>query len=79
MVLNTGANHRIGTNRLSVLFARRLAREGVTVLRFDVRGLGDSPSASDRADQTVLDERMVADVRQAVAGGGWGRAPKNGG
>ena len=66
LILNTGANHRVGTNRLGVLLARRLVREGLTVLRFDVRGLGDSPSASDRGDQTVLDTGMVSDVRQAV-------------
>jgi pimeloyl-ACP methyl ester carboxylesterase len=76
LILNTGANHHIGTNRLSVLLARRLVREGVTVLRFDVRGLGDSPSASDRRDQTILDARMVSDVREAVdfnglCAGGW--------
>lgn len=66
LILNTGANHRVGTNRLSVLLARRLVQENVTVLRFDVRGLGDSPSTPDRADQTVLDATMVSDVRQAV-------------
>jgi pimeloyl-ACP methyl ester carboxylesterase len=66
LILNTGANHRIGTNRLSVQLARRLVQEGVTVLRFDACCLGDSPSASDRADQTILDETMIADVRQAV-------------
>lgn len=66
LILNTGANHRIGTNRLSVLLARRLIREGITVLRVDVRGLGDSLSAPDRSDRTILDTGMVADVRQAV-------------
>ena len=66
VILNTGANHRIGTNRLSVLLARRLMLEGVTVLRMDVRGIGDSPSAPDWPDNAVLDARMVSDVRLAV-------------
>lgn len=66
LILNTGANHRVGTNRLGVLLARRLMREGVTVLRIDLRGLGDSASAPDWPDNAVLDARMVSDVRQAV-------------
>jgi pimeloyl-ACP methyl ester carboxylesterase len=66
LILNTGANHRIGTNRLSVLLARRLLREGVTVLRMDCGGLGDSPSVADRADKTILRAALVDDVRQGV-------------
>src|SRR5262249_4995890 len=67
VILNTGANHRIGTNRLSVLLARRLMRDGVTVLRIDLGGIGDSPSASDWPDNAVLNAKMVSDVRLAVA------------
>lgn len=66
LMLNTGANHHIGTNRLSVMIARRLVREGVTVLRVDLRGLGESPSAPDRPDRTILDTRMVPEVCDAV-------------
>lgn len=67
VILNTGANHRVGTNRLGVLLARRLLRDGVTVLRVDLRGIGDSPSAPDWPDNAVLEARMVSDVRAAVA------------
>jgi pimeloyl-ACP methyl ester carboxylesterase len=66
LMLNTGANHHIGTNRLSVMIARRLVRQGVTVLRVDLRGLGESPSAPDRPDRTIFDARLVPEVRDAV-------------
>jgi len=66
LMLNSGANHHIGTNRLSVMIARRLVREGVTVLRVDMRGLGESPSAPDRPDRTIFDARLVPEVLEAV-------------
>lgn len=37
-----GPQYRVGSHRQFVLLARFLAREGVTTLRFDYRGMGDS-------------------------------------
>lgn len=37
-----GPQYRAGAHRQYVLLARRLAQEGVAVLRFDLRGMGDS-------------------------------------
>jgi alpha/beta superfamily hydrolase len=39
---NAGLIHRIGPNRLHVQIARSLARLGITTLRFDFKGIGDS-------------------------------------
>ena len=39
---NAGSAHHTGPNRLYVMLARRLAREGFRTLRFDMPGLGDS-------------------------------------
>lgn len=39
---NTGASHHIGDGRIFVLFARRLAQQGIASLRMDLAGLGDS-------------------------------------
>lgn len=42
LFVNAGILHRVGPNRIHVRLARRLAREGVTSLRLDLPGVGDS-------------------------------------
>lgn len=42
LLLNAGLLHRVGPNRLNVELARSLAEVGVTSLRFDMAGVGDS-------------------------------------
>jgi pimeloyl-ACP methyl ester carboxylesterase len=42
ILLNSGIIHRVGANRIHVLLARMLADLGVTTLRFDLSGIGDS-------------------------------------
>ncbi len=46
VLLNSGAIHRVGSNRLHVLLARQLAGKGFPCLRMDIPGLGDSISGS---------------------------------
>jgi len=60
---NVGLNHRTGPNRIWVELARRMAQKGFTTLRFDLSGLGDSPS---RRDSLSDSERHLADMREAV-------------
>jgi pimeloyl-ACP methyl ester carboxylesterase len=50
ILLNAGVVHRVGPNRLYVTLARRLSREGRTVLRFDHSGIGDSEPRDDHLD-----------------------------
>ena len=62
LLLNAGVVHRIGPNRMSVRIARVLAAAGVTSVRFDLSGLGDSPPRRDRlsfADAAVEDTQDV--------------------
>jgi alpha-beta hydrolase superfamily lysophospholipase len=66
LILNTGANHHIGTNRMSVLIARRLLQEGIASLRIDCGGIGDSPSVAGRHDRLIARPELIPDVRQAV-------------
>lgn len=42
VLLNAGLLHRVGPNRLHVDLARRLAARGISCLRFDMSGVGDS-------------------------------------
>ena len=61
--LNAGILHRVGPNRLYVRLARMLADAGIPSLRFDLAGVGDSPTARDPRG-SVLDivERDIADA-----------------
>lgn len=55
-----GPQYRIGSHRQFVLLARFLAQQGITTLRFDYRGMGDSGG-------TVRDfTRVDRDLRAAV-------------
>src|SRR5262245_34733723 len=50
ILLNAGVVHRVGPNRMYVTLARRLSQAGLTVLRFDHSGIGDSEPRDDRLD-----------------------------
>ena len=45
--VNAGLIHHIGPNRLHVLLARALGRQGVASLRIDLSGVGDSAPRAD--------------------------------
>lgn len=63
VLLNAGMTHRIGPNRLYVRLARRLARTGHVVLRFDTSGVGDSPL---RRDAVPYVEGLFGEVHAAL-------------
>jgi len=66
VLINVGAEHHIGSSRLYVSLARRWARQGYTVLRFDLGGLGDSETRAGRADDEVYPPAAIDDIRVAV-------------
>jgi pimeloyl-ACP methyl ester carboxylesterase len=68
LICNAGGNPRHGFARFGVECARTLAQAGVTSLRFDFAGLGDSIHISVGEDlQTdVFTEDRTADVRAAL-------------
>ena len=63
LLWNAGALHRVGPQRMNVELARRLADLGVTSLRFDLSGLGDSVP---RRSGSLTGDRAVMDVRDAL-------------
>jgi exosortase A-associated hydrolase 1 len=55
-----GPQYRVGSHRQFTLLARQLASEGIPVMRFDYRGMGDSEG--DQQDFSMVED----DIRAAV-------------
>ena len=71
LMMNMGANHRIGPRRINVKLARRLAECGLSSLRMDLAGLGDSgpPKGSEHFQtQAIRDLQAGMDLMQARLG-----------
>jgi hypothetical protein len=70
ILLNAGVVHRIGPHRMTVMLARRLAREGFHVLRFDSSGRGDSSprSRGTPAGAIIADGQAAMDLLSERAG-----------
>jgi pimeloyl-ACP methyl ester carboxylesterase len=67
LMLNAGAVRQIGPNRMYLTSARQWAREGRTVLRLDIAGLGDSPAHAGQPDNVVYSDTALQDVATAIA------------
>jgi predicted alpha/beta-hydrolase family hydrolase len=63
IILNSGILHRAGASRLYVQIARALAEDGLTCLRFDFSGIGDSEV---RRDSIPIEERFTLEAREAM-------------
>jgi alpha-beta hydrolase superfamily lysophospholipase len=66
VLLNNGAVHRVGSQRIYVAMARRLAAGGWAVLRMDLSGLGDSRPAPGRPEHVMYASNTVDDVRAGL-------------
>jgi len=66
ILLNPGAVHRVGCNRMWVTWARSWAALGYTVLRMDIAGVGDSPAIDGMGENVTYDARSIDDVRAAI-------------
>jgi pimeloyl-ACP methyl ester carboxylesterase len=65
--LNTGAISHAGMNGMWPRMARRLAQGGMTSLRFDISGFGDSPSRPGQLDPFTNMGEALGDVDAAIA------------
>jgi pimeloyl-ACP methyl ester carboxylesterase len=68
IIVNTGRNPRAGLGRFGVEFARRLAAGGITTLRFDFAGLGDSigPLGQENMRSDVFEDERGGDISAAI-------------
>jgi alpha/beta superfamily hydrolase len=66
ILLNAGATHHVGPNRMYVTLARRWARRGFVVMRMDLTGLGDSTVELAMADSTVFPHGAIDDIGAAI-------------
>jgi hypothetical protein len=64
LLMNAGVVHRIGPHRLNVKLARALAQDGITSIRIDLSGLGDSPAAT---GATHFGQQAIRDLQAAMA------------
>jgi alpha/beta superfamily hydrolase len=67
VLLNAGATHHVGPNRMHVDLARSWARRGAVVLRVDLRGLGDSARRPEVEGVDTYPSSALEDVAAAVA------------
>jgi len=70
LILTAGLLHRAGPNRLYVKIARKLARAGFVVLRFDFSGIGDSLPRADNLPLPQAAPLEVGDAMQYLAARG---------
>jgi exosortase A-associated hydrolase 1 len=66
VVVVGGPQYRVGSHRQFLLLGRRLAAEGIAVLRFDYRGMGDATGVARSFDDVSPDIGAAIDAFQAA-------------
>lgn len=69
LLLNQGIYHRIGPRRINVKLARALAAVGISTLRFDLSGVGDSANPAGDGDYIrngMQDMKAAMDAAQSL-------------
>lgn len=66
VLINSGAAHHVGVNRIYVLLARALAQAGFRCLRMDTSGLGDSLAKSAADENRLYSEHVPEDIQAAL-------------
>jgi pimeloyl-ACP methyl ester carboxylesterase len=72
VITNTAGSVHQGDSRLSVRFAREMAQRGIASLRFDARGIGDSPARSpDGTLDTTASIHAESTIDDVATAGAW--------
>jgi alpha-beta hydrolase superfamily lysophospholipase len=66
LLINSGAVHRVGPNRLYVTLARHFALRGYVVLRMDISGLGDTAARAGAQENVVYSKHAMTDIHAAL-------------
>jgi pimeloyl-ACP methyl ester carboxylesterase len=66
LMLSVGGNYRIGPNRIYTRLARSMAQAGYCALRFDLPGLGDSPTPNEFSMHDLYSRDATPQVRAAI-------------
>ncbi len=66
LLLNVGADHHVGSNRLYVKMARAWAQLGYRVLRLDFAGVGDSPARNGSPENDIYSPASFPATRAAI-------------
>ncbi|HEY8944570.1 MAG TPA: alpha/beta fold hydrolase, partial [Polyangiaceae bacterium] len=66
LLLNVGANHHVGSNRMYVHFARAWAARGFRVIRLDFSGMGDSPPIPGGRENDVYAQRFLSEAQRGI-------------
>ncbi len=69
VIIVGGPQYRAGSHRQFVQLARSLARQGVSALRFDTRGMGDSSGAQRSLEEIEADVGAAIDALQTLQPG----------
>ena len=69
VIIVGGPQYRAGSHRQFVQLARSLARQGVSALRFDTRGMGDSSGAQRSLEEIEPDVGAAIDALQTLQPG----------
>jgi hypothetical protein len=63
LLMNAGVVHRIGPHRFNVKLARAAAQDGITSIRIDLSGLGDTPNATGASH---FGQQAIRDLQAAM-------------
>ena len=66
LLLGSGATHHVGMNRMHTPFARAMARRGFRVLRFDLSGIGESPTRPGERERWIYTPQSIPETRTAI-------------